>query len=72
MYRLRKNKVTASNNLHDPHQRFTITEVVELLRRIEELKNLSVSVVESIDGYPMFMVGDYLYEFREDNAAQVN
>ena len=51
---------------------FTPSAVLELLSRIDELSDLDVGIVESLDGKLQIQVGDSTYEINADNSTEVS
>lgn len=60
MKRLIRNDIKASYKFDNAEAMFTAEDVVELLLKIDELKNCKISLIKNFDG-SKFTVGDCTY-----------
>lgn len=50
---------------------FTPASLLEILNQIDELKDYSLSVTETLDGNLQLQIGDSTYEIKTDEAEEV-
>lgn len=50
---------------------FTPASVLSLLTKIDELKDLSIGLTETIDGKIQLQVGDSIYELQDDTMVEI-
>lgn len=67
MKRLLRNSVTASSQLTECKIKFTATDILQLLKTIEELKGMSIELVQAENDDFMFSIGNSIYKIASKN-----
>lgn len=67
MKRLLRHSVTASSEPMKSNMKFTATDVLQLLKTIEELKGTSIELTQAESGNVIFTIGNNTYQFADSN-----